>query len=252
MSLGEKLKIHLEEDLATLQEILVRSGPLPPRHVRSVGSSIVRKWLLEGTLNNLSHEIGVKFELPAYDTSSVFSELPNVPEIKIYIAGGIYLGGIPVRSMYVSSGPFIGVIPIPVETEIVMYSPGEFLGSKRIYFEGHSFSAEQIISFVANKHGGVHFDQSRNKPWQEHLERAASYMTFGNPDNEKKPRVIDLVEPEGACIVVIPNEAGNIWSCLEIEMLSAAQALLNLQVDGNRLLVTRTDSKKSQPWWRIW
>jgi len=242
MNRGEALQKHLEEDLATLLELLVRSDPLPPRHVRSVGSAIVRKWLVEGVLNQLAHQIGVKFELPAYDTSAVFMALPQVPEIKFYLAGGIYLGGLPVRSMYASSAPYTRTLPIPAETEVSMYSPSKFLESKRIFFDGHSFSASQIITFVANKHGGVHFDRSRNKPWQEHLERAASYMTFGNPNNEKESRVVDLGEPDGPCMIVIPNETGNIWSCLEIEMLSAAQALLNVHCNGVRLLITKNET----------
>ncbi len=246
MNSGEALQRHLEEDLATLLELLVRSDPLPPRHVRSVGSAIVRKWLIEGALNQLAHQLGVKFELPAYDTSAVFLALPQAPEVKFYLAGGICLGGIPVRSMYASSAPFSGSLPVPAETEVALYSPGKFLGSKRIFFDGHSFSAEQVITFVANKHGGVHFDKSRDKPWQEHLERAAAYMTFGNPNNEKKSRVVDLEEPGGPCLIVIPNETGNIWSCLEIEMLSAAQALLNVHCNGARLLITEGESIESK------
>lgn len=252
MSHGKALQKQLEEDLATLLDILVQPGPLPPRHVRSVGSAIVRKWLVEGKLNDLGHDIGVKFELPAYDTSPVFSVLPNTPEIKIYISGGINLGGVPIRSMYVSSSPYNGEMPIPAETESVLYSPGKFLGSKRVYFKGHTFTAEQIITFVANKHGGIHFDQNREKPWQVHLETASSYMIFGNPSHEKEPSIIDLEGPEGACLVVIPSEVGNTWSCLEIEMLAAAQALVNVHVNGTRLILTTNKTDDAKPWWKIW
>lgn len=242
MSHREALRRHLEEDLATLLELLVRRGPLPPRHVRSVGSAIVRKWLVEGALNQLGHAMSVKFELPAYDTSAVFAALSQAAEVKFYLAGGIYLGGVPLRSIYASSTPYAGGPPIPAETEVTLYTPGKYLGSKRIYFEGHSFSAEQIITFVANKHGGVHFDPSRDKPWQLHLERAAGYMAFGNPGGEKEARVVDLGESGGSCLVVIPEEVGNIWSCLEIEMLSAAQALMNVHCNGVRLLVTNEET----------
>lgn len=232
------LQKHLEEDLATLLELLVRSDPLPPRHVRSVASAIVRKWLVEGVLNELGHKMGVKFELPAYDTSEVFAKIAETPEISFYLAGGINLGGVPVRSIYASSSAFQGVPPIPVKTETSLYTPSKFLGSKRIFFNGSVFNAEQIITFVANKYGGVHFDPSRQKSWQTELERAAIYMTFGNPNNEIEPRLVELSEPKGSCMIIIPSEVGNIWSCLEIEMLSAAQALLNVHCNGVRLLVT--------------
>lgn len=251
MNYGESLQKHLEEDLATLRDILIHSGPLPPRHVRAVSSAIVRKWLVEGTLNKLGHEVGITFELPAYDTSSVFNALPNTPEVNFYLSGGIYLGGILIRSITNSNASFTGTLPIPAETEIAMYSPGRYLGTKRIYFMKHSFNVEQIITFVSNKYGGVHFDQTRDKQWHKQLELAAAYMTFGNPNYEKKPRVVDLAEPGGPCLIVIPNEVGNIWSCLDIEMLSAAQSLLNVHVDGNRLLVTESESSKAKPWWKF-
>lgn len=67
-------------------------------------------------------------------------------------------------------------------------------------------------------------------------------MIFGNPNGEKEARVVDLGEPGGPCLVVIPDEVGNIWSCLEIEMLSAAQALMNVHCNGVRLLVTNEET----------
>ena len=236
MSDTSALLKNLEDDLQTIKDLLDGSGPLRPRHVRSVGSAIVRKWLIEGKLNSLAHKTGVKYELPAYETSALFSALSSTPEVNFFLAGGIVLGGVPIRSIYSSTAPFSGAPSIPSENEIHMYSPGKFLESKRLFFEGLSFSAQQIITFVANKHGGVHFDLSRDKPWHEHLERSASYMTFGNPNNEKKPRIVDLEEPGGPCMIIIPNETGNVWSCLEIEMLSAAQALVNVHCNGVRLV----------------
>lgn len=197
MSHRTSRKKHLEEDLTTLSELLIRSDPLPPRHVRAVGSAIVRKWLVDGVLNQLANELSVKFELPAYETSEVFSALPQAPEINFFLAGGIYLGGLPIRSIYSSKAPYSGTPPIPIETSIALYSPGKYLSSKRIFFKGHVFTAEQIISFVANKHGGVHFDPRREKPWHEHLESAANYMTFGNPNNETEARIVELGEPGG-------------------------------------------------------
>lgn len=236
MNTPSALQKHFEEDLATLHELLYTRGPLSPRHVRSVGSAIVRKWLVEGALNKLAHELSVKFEVVAYDTVAVFDALPNAPDVHFFLAGGVNLDGTPLRSMFASRSPYTGAPPIPLETSVGTFSPGKYLGSKRLYFEGHSFSAEQIITFVANKHGGVHFDPRREKPWQLELERAATYMTFGNPNNESKRRIVELGEPGGPCMVVLPKERGNVWSCLEIEMLSAAQALLNVHCNGIRLL----------------
>ena len=239
MNTTGSLLMHFEEDLATLSELLYTKGPLPPRHVRSVGSAIVRKWLIEGALNKLAHELSVTFEVVAYDASAVFDALPQAPDVNFFLAGGVKLDGTPLRSMYACRSPYTGTPPIPVETPVAFFSPGKYLNAKRLYFEGHSFTAEQIISFVANKHGGVHFDTRREKPWQQELERAAAYMTFGNPRFEKKQRVVDLGEPGGPCLIVLPKERGNVWSCLEIEMLSAAQALANVHCNRVRVLKLR-------------
>ena len=230
---------QFEEDLLTLSELLIRSDPLPPRHVRAVGSAIVRKWLIDGNLNQLSQELSVKFEIPAHDTSKVFEEISNNHEVNFFLAGGIYLGGIPVRSIYNSGKPYAGTPPISVNTPIAFYTPGKFLKSKRIFYSGHTFNAEQIITFVANKHGGVHLDSSREKPWHSTLEEAAKYMAFGNPNNEDHARVIEPSESGDPCIIVIPPEKGNLWSCLEIELLSAAQALLSVHCNGEPIVTTK-------------
>ena len=229
---------QLEEDLLTLSELLVRSDPLPPRHVRAVGSAIVRKWLIDGNLSKLSQELSVKFEIPALNTNKVFEEIYKKPEINFFLAGGIYLGGKPVKSIYSSTKPYTGASPIPLNTPIALYTPAKYLNTKRIYYSGQTFSAEQVIRFVANKHGGVHLDSTREKPWHSTLESAAKYMTFGNPNNEDIARVVELGEPGGPCMIVVPPERGNIWSCLEIELLSAAQALLNVHCNGEPI-VTR-------------
>jgi hypothetical protein len=229
---------HLEEDLATLADLLVSAGPLPIRHVRAVAPAIVRKWLIDGNLNLLARELGVSFELPTYDTSDVFRQLPTTKHINFFMAGGVLIGGVPIRWIYASSQPYTGNPDIPPEAPSVLLSPGKYLNSKRVFFEGQSFTTEQIVLFVANKCGGVHLDPSRDKPWHEPLERAAGYMTFGNPHGEKTPRLVELGEAGGPCMIIVPNERGNIWSCLEIELLCAAQSLLNVYCNGQRLIIT--------------
>lgn len=229
---------HLEEDLATMADLLISKGPLPTRHVRSVAPAIVRKWLIDGNLNLLAKELSVTFELPTFDTSQVFSALQSAPHIKFFMAGGIPIGGVPIRWIYASSQPYSGEPDFPFDAPLTRLSPGKFLNTKRVFFEGQAFSTEQILLFVANKYGGIHFDEQRDKPWQEPLERAANYMTFGNPNNESEQRFIELGEPGGPCMFVIPNEKGNLWSCLEIELLCAAQSLLNVHCNGQRLIIT--------------
>lgn len=229
---------QFEEDLAVLYDVLNTPSPLSPQKVRLVASSTVRKWLLDGHINQLAKELDVLFELPAYDTTEVFKSIENGAPINFFLAGGIMLGGIPIRSMYSSSIPFDGKPPIPADTPISLISPGKYINSKRLYHNGKSFSAERILLFVANKHGGVHLDFNRSAE-NERLLQAANYMTFGNPNGESKARVVELEGLGGRCMVVVPPEKGNLWSALEIEMLSAAQSLLNIHCNRERLLVTK-------------
>ena len=229
---------QLEEDLATIADLLITRGPLPTHHVRAVAPAIVRKWLIDGNLNQLAKELSVTFELPTYDTTQTFAKLSNASSVKFFMAGGIPIGGVPIRWVYASSQTYSGQPDVPVEASRVKLNPGRFLQAKRVFFEGQAFSAEQILLFVANKGGGVHFDQRRDKPWHEPLERAAAYMTFGNPNNEAEPRLVELGEPGGPCMFIVPNEKGNLWSCLEIEVLCAAESLLNVHCNGQRLIIT--------------
>ena len=236
--MGTPRQIQLEEDLATIADLLISRGPLPTRHVRAVAPTIVRKWLIDGNLNLLAKELSVTFELPTYDTRQVFASLPSASNVNFFMAGGIPIGGIPIRWIYASAQPYTGQPDIPVDATRTKLSPGKFLQAKRVYFEGRAFSAEQILLFVANKCGGVHFDQQRDKPWHEPLERASQYMTFGNPNNESEPKLIELGERGGPCMFVVPKEKGNLWSCLEIELLCAAESLLNVHCNGQRLIIT--------------
>ena len=119
-----------------------------------------------------------------------------------------------------------------------LYKPNQLLESKRVYFEGRSFNLREIILFLSNKFGGIHFDRdkSKYKDWHTKLENAYNYMKLGNPNGHDESKVIDLAEKGGACLVVLPQEIGHEWSCLEIEMLSAAQALLNIYCNRIKLI----------------
>ena len=230
-------RLQFEQDLAVLLEVLNAPSPLSPQKVRLVSAPAIRRWLLDGHINLLARELGVRLELPAYDTLPVFDAISRGAPVNFYLAGGIQLGGVPIRSMYCSPLPYGGAPPIPVHTNVELYTPGKYLSTKRLYFDGSAYTAEQILLFVANKAGGVHLDYERN-PLQSKLEAAASYMTFGNPNNLSAATVIEHAEPGGPCTIVIPPERGNLWSALEIELLSAVQSLLSVHCNGTRLLVT--------------
>lgn len=55
---------------------------------------------------------------------------------------------------------------------------------------------------------------------------------------KKELRIVELGEPGGPCMIILPKEQGNLWTCLDIELLSAAQALLNVHCNDERLIIT--------------
>lgn len=194
----------LEEDLSTLIDFLISDKPLQTRHVRAIAPAILRKWLIDGNLNLLANELGVKFELPTFDTSIVFSELDQTSSAIFYMTGGIFIGGIPTQELYVSDKAFTGKPEISFNMTTVNLTLSKFINSKRIFFKGNSFTNEQLIQFASNKYGGVHYDEKRNKNWQTELENANKYCSLGNPNYDNESKLIELSDdPNGEFLIVV-------------------------------------------------
>lgn len=232
-----KRQIMLEEDISTLNDFLTSDKPLQTRHIRAAAPAILRKWLIDKNLDILAKELNVVFELPLLDTSEIFDSLKNSSTAIFYMSGGVLIGGLPTNHIYVSKNGYYGKPEIPVELKNTLMTTGKFISSKRIYFEKDWFSTEQVIRFVANKHGGVHYDEKRSKDWQYKLEQANEYCTFGNPEYKDKSGIIELTdEPHGKFMIIVPKEKGNIWGCLDIEILAIAQSLVNIHCNGQQIL----------------
>lgn len=231
------LKKQFEEDTDGLVRFLIRDDPLPPSHVRIVAAGIVRKWLLDNKVSELAREVGCDFTLPVLDTSQIESKITAGASVRFFMAGGVVLNGSPIRGCYVSDEPFRGEVLIPVDTLThVDVHLGKFLSAKRVFHEGHWFTTEQIIRFMANKAGGVHFDRSRTQPWQDNLERASAYFTVGNPNNLSSMGIVESSDPPSQVHLVLPLEIGHTWTCLDIELLAVAQSLVNIRCNSVPLI----------------
>lgn len=236
----QNLRQGFEEDAAALAEFLICPGPLRPSHVRVSASAVVRRWLLDGQLNRLSQELDGALTLPTVDTSSAVAEIAANPSVQFFMAGGVILDGEVLRGLYVSDAPYEGCPPISgAGLGTSLLQPSRYLRSRRVFHKGQWFTAEQVIRFVANKHGGVHFDMTREYEWQCSLENAARFFVVGNPERLKERQIIEGRSPEHTILLVLPREVGFVWSCLEIELLSAAQSLVNVNLDGEPLLEWR-------------
>jgi len=241
------LRKQLEDDTRALFEFLVRRDPLPPSHVRIVASAIVRKWLVDNQLGRLGRETVGAFTLPALDTKAVAEAIAAGVSVRFFMAGGVSMDGVPIKGFYVSDEPFHGTPPIPIASlEYVDMRPSKFLSARRVFHNGNWFTTDQIIRFMANKYGGVHFDPTRGHPWQQDLERASEFFTVGNPENLKERKLIETTSPRHNIHLVLPKETGHLWTCLDIELLAIAQSLGNIKCNGARLIeVEKPESKWS-------
>lgn len=236
MNTKTELQKLLEEDISTLRETLIRADALPPRYVRSIAAPIVRRWLIDKQLNILAKEIGLTIELPILDTSLAFEKLSTLDnKIIFYMSGGVYLGGEFISSIYYSSQEFSGEPIIHAEPNVILYPAEKLLNLKRVFHNGNTFNMNQIITFLSNKQGGVHFNKNydKYKTWQVDIEKAANFLKLGNPYNEDN---LSLNEEHDSILVVLPLEKGYEWNCLEIEVLSAAQSLVNIHCNKVRLI----------------
>lgn len=240
------LRTQFEEDTKALFEFLLRREPLPPSHVRIVASAIVRKWLVDNQLGPLGRETRCAFTLPVLDTDAVAAAIGAGASVRFFMAGGALMDGVPIKGFYVSDEPFHGTPPIPINSlEYVDVRPSKFLSARRVFHDGNWFTTEQIIRFMANKYGGVHFDLTRSHPWQEELERASEFFTVGNPENLNERKLIETTSPKHNIRLVLPKEVGHLWTCLDIELLAIAQSLGNIKCNGTRLI----EMKKPQSNW---
>ena len=232
------LKAQFEEDTRALAQFLTRRDPLPPSHVRIVACGIVRKWLIDDQISALAREIECTFTLPVLDTSSIAQAIASGVSVRFFMPGGVLWDGVPIRGFYVSDDPYEGSPLIPIDSmHYVDLPPRKFLNARRVYHVGEWFTTEQIIRFIANKYGGVHFDPTRDKPWQRNLENASEFFTVGNPDNLRERQLLETTSPKHKILLVLPKEAGHLWTCLDIELLAIAQSLINVRCNGEPLLV---------------
>jgi len=236
----ESVRRQFEEDLAALDSLLRRPDPLPPSHVRITASAVLRKWFLDGHLNRLGKSLGVKFSFPVLDTSSIVDAIAGDRSIRFFLAGGVLMNGLPIRGYYVSDVPYDGQVRLPINSmKMIDVRSSHFLKSHRIYHEGCWFDTADIMRFAANKAGGVHLDFRREQDWQHRIEAASEYFVLGNPDKlqDRKVQIIEPYSPQNQILLLLPKEVGHLWTCLDVELLAAAQSLINIRCNDEPLVI---------------
>lgn len=219
-----------EGDLDTIFRLIVRQKePLDVGSIRSV-TPILRRWLVEGLLGKLCHGLECKALLPALDNEPVIKALPNAPEISCFVTGGIRFDGNPISGIYVSDKPYAGKPPIPIDQmNFELMKLGSFTKQKRVYFDGTYFSCEEILKFVANKLGGVHYDGEHNHR-QKLMAAVTDAITFGGPPEKVERGTV------GRTHLVVEPDSTEPLNALHVEIVATAASLLCVQLNGQRLI----------------
>lgn len=226
----EKAVGVLKRDLELLFKLIVtHKRPVKEAEVRSA-SVILRRWLLDDLIGKLCREIEARPTFPTDDNQMMIDAVENEPSIRYFLTGGVVFNGTPISCIYESTlpAPSVPLIPVTKLHEKVI-NLGELLRQKRIYCSGNWYSCKQIITFVANKLGGVHFEVNPNEEYLK-LQEAAEFASFGGPlnniDDPFPGEIYLLVEPQGT----------EILSGFHVEIIAAAASFLNIHIDDKPLL----------------
>lgn len=238
----EQLQKQFEEDTITLVNIFISKDPLPPFYVRNIAAPILRRWFIDKNLIRLQSELKCnKFELLAPDTKKIFELIKSKNIYEFYLTGGVYLGGEFLRSIYFSHSTPEEAFICEFSYEFENISISKFLNSNRVFYNGEIYNVEKILRIYANKYGGVHLDNSRQKDWELNIDGAVKFIKFGNPEGKYKEvklmsKLDDGYSEDSLYFLALPKEEGFIWTVLDVEVLAIAQALINLSIDGKKII----------------
>ena len=214
-----------EEDIQSLLELVYPNEPVKERNVRQA-SVIVRRWLCDNGLAQLSGLLGATATLPALADTKIFDYAANDPNIDYYLSAGVKFDGKPVMAFYHSRAdhlPFwIDELRAVTFEEVRL---GKVKSRSALYFEGQRFSLDEVLRFACNKLGGAHFEASRNAR-ELNLERASRYLSFGPPE--------DTLPKERRGVIHLPLErrGAEVLSGTSLSVIVAATMLVNVRLNG--------------------
>lgn len=220
-------------DLETLHGLVVtHQKPVRESDIRAA-VNILRRWLCESELTRLANELGVKTSFEVERNADHVAAVQADASITYYLTGGVRFDGVPISRVYDSTKP-AGPAPLvpmcPPTFERVRFK--EFVDQKRIYFEGEWITCREIVTFTANKLGGVHLDFRRNDR-QLLLARASAHLTFGGP-----PQTARSGTP-GEVHLVVEQNGVEVLSGFHVEVIAAATTLMQVHFDGEPLMPLR-------------
>ncbi|MER8638750.1 hypothetical protein [Mesorhizobium sp. M1365] len=227
----------LQDIEALARMVYTYRTPVAEADIR-LASSILRKWLVDGgLLGRICHAGQQRPTFRVLDNDEWLTTLRTDPGLTYALTGGALFNGRAFKMYYHST------TPEPLELVRKLDLPGyktvslsAFINQNRIIFKGQNIILSEIITFAANKLGGVHYDANRNER-QRLLEEASNHMTFGGPLDRIG------VKPPGTLYVCLEPEGDQILSGFHVEIIAAASSLIQMELDGQPLFELKTKPK---------
>ena len=95
-----ELEELLDEDIRLLVKQLANPDDIDRAALRVSASTVARRWLVDGQLAVLGHELGKVPTLPALDTKPHVTQIEKDGGFRFYTSGGAGLNGLPLNSFY--------------------------------------------------------------------------------------------------------------------------------------------------------
>ena len=174
MTQNEQLIETVASDLKYIQNDW--SGRIDQDSLRR-GSTTLRRLLIFGDLGKAWRAAGFLNEpyIVAPRLESLL-DMPGQPQILLAIAGGGKYEDVTARFVALCEGRI--AVSYPTEGEAYAFGLHEFAESCGSYYAGYRIKRREIITYVANKLGGAHFDRGRQEQTHSLLEQNFNAFTI--------------------------------------------------------------------------
>ncbi|WP_322057542.1 hypothetical protein [Paraburkholderia sp. J63] len=135
----------------------------PDNHAVRHVATIVRRFLLDQTLEKSASPRGIKLAYTAPDTNAL-RNATLAKKLALFFSAGVQCYGFSIAALVMQSNPYPGYRAAQIDhdpSRTVILKRDSFLNQVVAGFNGSTISRKDIVLYVANKAAGVHFDLDR-------------------------------------------------------------------------------------------
>ncbi len=173
------ISVDPNRDLAVIHALErtseVAKSSMPSTRLLTEGAGTLRMLLIEGQLAKCAASHGIRLEIPCTDNSFIQKVRP-LSSVAFFMSGGCWLNSVKVFPFVV--GPSHGAIPPFTSDATRRMMISKFLDDPVLCVRGRLITRQNVISYVANKLGGIHYDARRHNEVEQIIDRARSAVTF--------------------------------------------------------------------------